>query len=134
MALKYLLDTDTLSFVVSNRHPEVRKTFLEHAHESGISVITYAEALFGARKKNAVKLESLIGVFCDMIEIRPFTDVTASAYADIRAQLESDGTPIGALDMEIAAAAKSIDAVLVTNNTQHFSHVKGLRIENWVAK
>ena len=52
MALKYLLDTDTLSFVVSNRHPEVRKTFLEHAHESGISVITYAEALFGAQEES----------------------------------------------------------------------------------
>ena len=68
MALKYLLDTDTLSFVVSNRHPEVRKTFLEHSYESGISVITYAEALFGARKKNAVKLESLIGVFGDILQ------------------------------------------------------------------
>lgn len=134
MALKYLLDTDSLSYVVSNRHPEVRKRFLEHSDETGISAISFAEALFGARKKKASKLESLIRVFCDMVEILPFSDAAAECYAEIRAQLETGGTPIGAMDMLIAAAAKSVGAVLVTNNVRHFSKIDGLSIEDWVEK
>jgi len=31
----------------------------------------------------------------------------------------------------IAAHAKAINAVLVTNNMKHFRRVKGLAIENW---
>ena len=38
------------------------------------------------------------------------------------------------MDMLIAAAAKSIGAVLVTNNVRHFSKIDGLSIENWVEK
>ena len=55
----------------------------------------------------------------------------AEQYGTIRADLEADGTPIGAIDMMIAAHARSLKAVLVTNNQKHFSKVKTLRIENW---
>lgn len=42
------------------------------------------------------------------------------------------GTPIGQLDSFIAAHALARGAVLVTNNTKHFSKVSGLSFENWV--
>ena len=34
----------------------------------------------------------------------------------------------------VSAAAKVAGATLVTNNTAHFSRVKGLKIENWVSE
>jgi tRNA(fMet)-specific endonuclease VapC len=56
----------------------------------------------------------------------------AHHYGAVRAKLDAAGTPIGAMDMMIAAHAKSVKAVLVTNNQKHFTKVKGLRTDNWV--
>lgn len=52
-------------------------------------------------------------------------------YGEIRSDLEKRGTPIGSLDTMIAAHARALNAVLVTNNVREFSRVDGLRVENW---
>ncbi len=59
-------------------------------------------------------------------------DKVAENYGDIRHVLEAAGTPIGSMDMMIAAHARSIDATLATNNLKHFRRVKGLNIVNLV--
>jgi tRNA(fMet)-specific endonuclease VapC len=41
------------------------------------------------------------------------------------------GTPIGAMDMLIAAHALSLRLTFVTNNTREFTRVQGLSVENW---
>jgi tRNA(fMet)-specific endonuclease VapC len=41
------------------------------------------------------------------------------------------GTPIGAMDLLIAAHVLFIDAVLVTDNEREFKRVSDLKIENW---
>lgn len=46
--------------------------------------------------------------------------------------LQRDGTPIGTFDLLIATHAIHLGLTLVTNNTREFSHVPGLRLENWV--
>jgi tRNA(fMet)-specific endonuclease VapC len=53
-------------------------------------------------------------------------------YGDLRTDLERHGTPIGALDMLIAAHALSLKATLVTNNIKEFERVPGLQLDNWV--
>lgn len=45
--------------------------------------------------------------------------------------MEKAGTPIGPLDMMIAGHAKSLNYIVVTNNTKEFERVKGLKLENW---
>jgi len=45
---------------------------------------------------------------------------------------DMQGTPIGSMDMMIAASALAEDVTLVTNNVAYFSKVKGLKLENWV--
>jgi tRNA(fMet)-specific endonuclease VapC len=52
-------------------------------------------------------------------------------YGEIRSDLEKRGTPIGSLDTMIAAHARALGAVLVTNNVREFSRVEGLQVENW---
>ena len=54
------------------------------------------------------------------------------AYGPIRATLERQGTPIGAMDLLIAAHARSLGVTLVTNNPREFGRVEGLQIETWV--
>jgi tRNA(fMet)-specific endonuclease VapC len=53
-------------------------------------------------------------------------------YAAIRAALEKKGTPIGANDMLIAAQARAMKAICVTDNMAEFKRVPSLRVENWL--
>ena len=57
---------------------------------------------------------------------------TAEHYSEIRAVLESKGVPIGSMDMMIAAHARSLGAIIVTNNRQHFERVPELKVEAWL--
>lgn len=66
------------------------------------------------------------------LEIFNFDYSAALEYGIIRSNLEKKGTPIGSLDMLIAAHAKSMDFIVITNNEKEFSRVEGLRIENWI--
>ena len=52
-------------------------------------------------------------------------------YGKISVKLEKSGTPVGDMDLLIAASALSAGAVLVSHNISHFSGIKGLKIEDW---
>ncbi len=100
---------------------------------TGISVIVAAELWTGVRKnlathpQQAKRLEAFLSFF-------PLVDFTLDAalhYADIRAALETAGTPIGPLDLLIAAQARSLGATLVTANVGEFKRVKGLKVLVW---
>lgn len=100
---------------------------------TGIPVIVAAELRTGVMKNlrthpnQAARLEAFLNLF----PIVEFTLESALEYADIRAELEAKGTPIGPLDLLIAAQARSLGATLVTANTSEFKRVKGLRILAW---
>jgi tRNA(fMet)-specific endonuclease VapC len=55
-----------------------------------------------------------------------------SIWRPIRAELEKRGRLIGPYDLMIAAHAKSVDAVLVTDNTGEFARVDGLKTTDWL--
>jgi tRNA(fMet)-specific endonuclease VapC len=65
------------------------------------------------------------------LDIVSFDLAAALAYGDMRAGLERRGQPIGPLDLQIAAHAMSLNAILVTNNEREFRKVAGLTVENW---
>ena len=69
--------------------------------------------------------------FVGPLEILPYGDEASQYYGDLRAHLEKQGTPIGALDMLIAAHALSVSCILVTNNEKEFIRVPELKIANW---
>ena len=66
------------------------------------------------------------------LTVRSLESDVERIYAAIRVALEKKGTPIGAHDMLIAAHARAIDAVCVTDNLAEFKRVPSLRVENWV--
>jgi tRNA(fMet)-specific endonuclease VapC len=80
-------------------------------------------------KRNRHALEQFIAP----LEVAKFDQEAAAVYGTIRAHLEQKGQPIGAMDLLIAAHARSLDVRLVTNNESEFKRVPGLRIENWVS-
>ena len=78
-----------------------------------------------------VKNEQALLRFLAPLSILPFGAGAASEYGEIRAYLQSRGTPIGPLDMLIAAHARAEGMILVTNNIREFERVPDLELENW---
>lgn len=132
MPVRYLLDTNTCSYIIRGNPPEVRRRLLEvPIAEVGISSVTEAELRFGvARLQNASKLGAAVEEFLLRLEILPWDSEAAKHYATIRAELEHGGEPMGNLDMMIAAQALAAEATLVTSD-RVFRGVKGLRMEDW---
>ena len=131
--IKYLLDTDMSSYIIKQRPVEVLQKFKKLPMNSiGISIITYAELMYGIERSSSKRVNrEVVENFIQHTEVLNWNKEAADQYALIRTQLETSGTPIGAMDMMIAAHTKSIQCTLVTNNTRHFSKVAGLKIENW---
>jgi len=130
----YMLDTNICGYIIRNK-PEHLREKLKKADTEGdltLSAIVVSELLYGARKKKSDKLLDTVLLFISNFTIFDFGRDAASEYAGIRSSLEFSGKLIGANDLFIAAHAKSLDALLITNNTNEFKRVKGLKIENWV--
>jgi len=132
MPLRYLLDTNTVSYVIKGNFPHVRERLLKvPISEVGISVITEAELRFGiVRLQQAAKLGIVVEEFLRRIEVLAWDSAAAHHYARLRAALEEHGEPIGNMDLMIASQALAVPAILVTND-RVFRRVKALRIEDW---
>ena len=130
---RYMLDTDMCSYIIRERPESVRQRFKTLAMEQlCVSVVTYAELIYGVERSSSKRVNRpVIEDFVRHLDVMDWDTVAADQYGVIRAKLEAAGTLIGAMDMMIAAHAKSIKGVLVTNNQKHFTKVKGLRIDNW---
>ncbi len=132
MAVHYLLDTNTASYLIKGNVPRVRQRMARHAaSDVGVSVVTEAELRFGAeRHPAAVRLRLAVEEFLGPLQVLAWDSAAAQQYARLRAALERSGTPVGNLDLMIAAHAVSLDAVLVTND-RAFRQVKELMTEDW---
>jgi tRNA(fMet)-specific endonuclease VapC len=135
MSPLYVLDTDICSYVIKNKPPEARRRMnAVPLDRQAISVVTYAELLYGVKRSSNTKVNrTVVDAFVRHLSILDWSQEAAEHYADVRAHLETAGTPIGAMDLMIAAHARSLDAVLVTNNERHFRKVPGLAVENWLS-
>jgi len=131
--VRYMLDTNICIYLINHRPAHVRARFDAHpVGDIGISVITAAELAYGVTKSASPRNRAALETFLLPLEVAPFDDRAIWRYAELRTQLMRRGTPIGALDTQIAAHALALDCTLVTNNTREFERVDGLRLENWV--
>jgi tRNA(fMet)-specific endonuclease VapC len=132
MPVRYLLDTNTVSYIIKGNRPRVRERLLRvPMAEVGISVITEVELLFGlARRPEAKKLKTVVEEFLLRVEVLPWDSAAARQYSRIRANLEDAGEPMGNLDLMIVAQVLASGLVLVSSDTV-FRRVKGLKIEDW---
>lgn len=132
MSPRYLLDTNTASYIIKGNIPRVRERLLK-VPMSGllISAATEAELLYGAaRKSDSGRLKTAVDEFLLRVDSLAWDSNAARRYADLRAALEIAGTPMGNLDMMIAAQALAAEAILVTNDRSFF-RLKHLKIEDW---
>ena len=132
--MKYLLDTNICIYLIKKKPESVIKRFTKLKPGSiAISSITLAELYFGSVKslkpnENMIALQE----FISPLIVLDFVDKDAVHYGKIRFDLEKKGKPIGAMDLLIAAIAKSRELVLVTNNIKEFSRIPDIKVENWI--
>ena len=130
--MAFLIDTDIIIYNTKG-HQKVSDKFKENASlPKTISVITYGELLYGAKKSERV--EKNLALIHRIGEIFPIIDVSRSiieTFSSLKSTLEQKGQIISDMDLLIASTALSLNYTLVTNNILHFQRVKGLKLENW---
>ena len=129
----YLLDTNILSDLI--RHPDglvARRVEQVGQKEIFTSIIVAAELRYGCAKKGSAKLLERVQGLLETIPVLSLDMPTDAQYGLIRAELEAAGQPIGMNDLLIASHALALGLTLVTGNTNEFSQVRGLKVENWL--
>jgi tRNA(fMet)-specific endonuclease VapC len=100
--------------------------------DGAISVITMSELLHGVHRARGGAVRARRAAFVEQllmaIEPLPITTAIARAHAEIWAELERDGKPIGAHDLWIAATALSHGLEVATTNGRDFKRVPGLSV------
>jgi tRNA(fMet)-specific endonuclease VapC len=134
--LRYMLDTDTVSYLVKRRFPsiEARLEMLE-PDAYGISVVTRSEMLFGLHLASpALRSFDVTQLFLNHVRTLKWDEDAADVHARLRAELQKSGKQMSSLDLMIAAHAIALRVTLVTNNLRHFGRLQPeLTVENWVA-
>lgn len=128
-----MLDTNIVSDMARNPRGNAARQIVEVGDDAiCVSIITAAELRYGCAKKGSPRLTAQIEAILGSINVFAFEIPGDTEYANIRADLETAGTPIGPNDLLIAAHASALGAVLVTANTNEFARVRGLQVENWL--
>ena len=134
MALRYLLDTNTVSDLI--RHPQgTVASRISSAGENTVctSIIVAAEFRYGAEKSGSKTLRDRIDLVLSALDVVSLEPPVDRRYGEIRRRLARQGTLIGPNDLFIAAHALALDLTIVTGNEREFARVPDLRLENWLA-
>lgn len=130
--MHYLIDTNIIIYRLKNLG-NVNANFLRNKDKHmSLSVVSYGELVFGAKKSKAVEknMETVnaIKVIFPLIEI---TSEIMNTFGEIKAYTQKIGKTIDDMDLLIAATAITNDFTLVTHNTKHFENIPNLKIEDW---
>lgn len=133
MSCRYLLDTNICIYIRRQKPQSILDRFAQlKLGEAAISIITYGELHYGAEKsQHSARAMRELRDLMTALPILPMPIEAGRGYGEIRAFLEMRGESIGGNDLWIAAHAKSMGMILVTNNEREFRRVPGLIIENW---
>ena len=137
--MNYLLDTNAVIALLKDQPPNVRnrlRRLVRRGVSIAVSTIVLYELWYGVarsqrRRENAERLRVFLS---GNIDVARFDEDDAVTASDLRAALETAGTPIGPYDLLIAAQALRSSATLVTANVSEFARVRGLDWQDWTAE
>ena len=132
--MPYLIDTDIVINSIKGNTKVNQKISEYAAIPKAISIITFGELLYGAKK--SIQRDKNTSIIYRLAEIFPIVGITRStieAFTDIKMALDVKGERIEDFDLLIAATALSLNYTLVTNNTKHYKRIEGLQLENWMS-
>lgn len=130
--MKYVLDTDTMIYFLQGHHNVVNHLANLPAQQIATTIFNHSELLFGAfnslkKGKNLEKVQC----FLNKIPTIAFCEESSYIFAQQKTALKNQGNIIADLDLMIASITLQNKAILVTNNTKHFTRIKYLKIQNW---
>lgn len=118
------------------RAPKVRSRIanLSANDRAVICTITRGEILYGLTRlplgKRRQDLEADVTRLFSQVDCVSVAEVVGDRYATIKSAAERQGTPLDENDLWIAATALSLNAVLVSTDSD-FQRVNALKVENW---
>ena len=131
----FMLDTDTCIFLMRGESPALAARVQSvPLQQQVMSAVTFAELTYGVQASAAAKRKQNQSVLASLVlhlAVLDWPKDAAKHYAEIRADLKKRGAQLGAADLMIAAHARAMGAIVVTNNVKDFERVKGLEVENW---
>ena len=129
---RYLLDTNILSDLIRNPQGRAAQRVGEvGARAVCTSIIVAAELRFGAEKLGSSRFRGAVEAWLSGFQLLDWPLAATHHYARLRRQLETRGTPVGNLDLMIAAHALAEDSVVITNNAREFHRIPGVAVEEW---
>lgn len=128
-----MLDTNICVYLIKRKPERLIKRITKHSPEDIVlSSITVSELYYGVQKSmNKKQNMEALNLFLEPFEILSYDSEAAKIYGKIRSDLERKGTPIGSMDLLIAAHALSLGLTLITNNTREFKRIRGLKVIDW---
>lgn len=131
----FMLDTDTCIFLMRGESPALAARVQSvPLQQQVMSAVTFAELTYGVQASAAAKRKQNQSVLDSLVlhlAVLDWPQDAAKHYAEIRADLNKRGAQLGAADLMIAAHARAVGAIVVTNNVKDFERVKSLEVENW---
>jgi tRNA(fMet)-specific endonuclease VapC len=133
--MTYLLDTNACIELLNDRDSSIVRKIASVAPQTiAVCSVVKAELYHGAYKSNKREANlKLLAKFFKQFASLPFDDSAAEQYGQLRTALQKQGTLIGPNDLLIASIALANNVTLVTHNTDEFSRVPGLQMEDWHA-
>ena len=130
--MAYLIDTDIIIFALRGDKTVLAKFEENKNIPISISMITYAELVFGAKRSQNERTNMLkVNRIREIYPVEELNIGIMELFADIKANMYSKAMRIEDMDLFIAATAIYNDLTLITNNTKHFKDIPLLKLENW---
>ena len=128
----YLIDTNIIIYRLKNLG-NVNANFLKNTdNHMSLSVISYGELVFGAKKSKAVeKNMETVNAIKSIFPLLEITSEIMNIFGEIKAYTQKIGKTIDDMDLLIAATAITNNFTLVTHNMKHFENIPNLKVEDW---
>ena len=128
----YLIDTNIIVYRLKNLG-NVNANFLKNKDKHmSLSVISYGELVFGAKKSKAVeKNMETVNAIKSIFPLLEITSEIMNIFGEIKVYTQKIGKTIDDMDLLIAATAITNNFTLVTHNTKHFENIPNLKVEDW---
>jgi tRNA(fMet)-specific endonuclease VapC len=128
----YLIDTNICIYAMKGLFPAMNRRLIDNREQIFVSSVTVGELEYGATKSRwSERTRQIFQAFLANYIIVPFDENDAIVFGKIRAQLATNGTPIGAYDAMIGAQGVARNLTVVTHNTKEFRRIPGLLLEDW---
>ena len=140
--MKYLLDTDHISFLQLPASPEYRNLAARMARHSladfAFCVVSFHEQVIGAhslitRAKNPAEILRGYNLLQEILRgftVAPVLPFDASAIL-IFAQMQGRRLRVPTMDLRIASIAQCRNLIVLSRNTADFGKVPGLVVQDW---